>query len=216
MDLTRSKMFLTAKFEDYAVKREMFLEITKKFNVEVELDTFADVYNFQVDNFLTKYENSLESTWHGQKLWVNAPFSLMGDVVLKLVYEMVVAVVIVPVWGQHHWYKAILHLARSTLDFPVGMEFFEIRNSRGTSSVGPLPWGVKACLVDTRLQIGMAMVAPGPGQPAVTKAARRRERRRRTLLAMGRQIGPETEPPALTDHGVDRWLHGVDPLDKEC
>ena len=205
----------SSKFEDYAVKKEFFWEILDRFDVEVDLDTFADVFNHQVDNFLTRYEDSLHCHWHGHQVWVNAPFSIMGDVVLKLIYEKVLAVVIVPVWVQHHWFKAIVQMACSQLDYPVGTEFFEIRTCRGNVQVGPLPWGVKAMLVDTRLKIGKVVSAPRPGHSAGTKAAKRRERKCRTLLALGSQLGKaeETQSPVLTIDGesVDRWQqHGVD------
>ena len=139
--------------EDWTVRWECKTQITDSLGVNPELDLFALQYNKRCHRFYgpdsDEITDAMKTSWHGQMVWANPPFSMMGKVVSKMISDNAHGILIVPAWETTDWYPKALKIVVRRMIFPAGKQLFKLRGK----SVEPLRWDVNAarvCLVAKR------------------------------------------------------------------
>ena len=141
--------------EEYAVRMCYVDQVLWEFELlgEEVQEAFASHLNHRFASYWTKEDNSFRKVWTHTQLWINAPFTLMDKVVLKLLCDEVqVAVVVAPVWKSQMWWPVLCQLSEKYVDFPVGTHFFEYWDEKANKmqDPGPLRWPVRVSLVNYR------------------------------------------------------------------
>lgn len=134
--------------ESYAVKEKYVHRIKTLWGIEPEVDGFATADNRRFSEWWghgSPYgEDAFGQHWGSERLlWLNPPFSHLGQVVEKLARDESHAVLVVPDWARSKWYKRAMKMSVAELVFPKGTKFFELR---GEPLKGTL-WGVKVMLI---------------------------------------------------------------------
>ena len=98
------------KSERYAVARSWFQRILAWCGLEPTVDAFADSSNALLHRFWDTASDALAQKWANEVLWMNPPFSMLSDVLDKivaeeatgiLVYSRLAAFCVVPPAGAH-------------------------------------------------------------------------------------------------------------------
>ena len=75
------------------------------------VDAFASSHNRRFRRFWDKDANSFDQFRGKVFLWTNTPFSLMTDVVNKIVRDRARGIIIIPTWVDKEWFAALGPLA---------------------------------------------------------------------------------------------------------
>jgi hypothetical protein len=150
--------------ESYAVCfrwRDLILE---EFNLLDRVDDFVDVFSDTSNRrFGQWYADAWKEKWDSSKMhWWNPPFSLIGDVVLKILADHSIGIVVAPAWRSENWFKVLDNVSSRRHVISAGEKIFELEGSL----VGPTKWDVVFFLLD--------------GGQKKSETARRRERRMRS------------------------------------
>ena len=147
--------------ENYAVSfywRDRVLQVFElKDKVNDIIDVFSDDTNRRFRNW---YPDAWKEKWSPSRIhWWNPPFSVFGEVVLKILADKSIGVVVTPAWRNENWWKVLDSCAARSHVVPAGERVFELDGNL----VGQTKWDVVFFLL----------------QPEKGESARRRERRLR-------------------------------------
>ena len=125
----------------------MVADITSRFGVSPEVDCFATQANKRFDRWWgedsPEAQDAFAQNWAGPMLWMNPPFSRIGEVVQKIAEDGAHAVLVVPDWPRRTWHKKAMRMAMVSLRYPVGNHIFEMPGARKR----PTPWPLRVLLI---------------------------------------------------------------------
>ena len=133
--------------ESYPVEASVVADITSRFGVSPEVDCFATQANKRFDRWWgedsPEAQDAFAQNWAGPMLWMNPPFSRIGEVVRKIARDGAHAVLVVPDWPRRTWHKEAMRMAMVSLRYPVGNHIFEMPGTRKR----PTPWPLRVLLI---------------------------------------------------------------------
>lgn len=117
--------------DEWATPVDVFAPLNAEFGFTV--DAAAAQWNAKLPRFWTTADDGLRQSWDGEVVWLNPPYSRIGDWLAKAAMERrtsSVVVVLVPVSPDRYWWSEYVEgccdlrlLTRSTL--PSGRIHFE-------------------------------------------------------------------------------------------
>ncbi len=98
--------------EKYAVSRRYFTYITDRWGVQPTVDAFATADDDECPRWCgpgsPNGEDACSQPWSGEFLWLNPHFSVIPQVVRRLVGEQAHGILKVPDWGNRRWHTEVL------------------------------------------------------------------------------------------------------------
>ena len=165
---TLSRLRLVNDRDDWQLSREAFDLLERRLGPH-EVDAACDPsgHNAQLARFWSAADDALRQSWQGLNVYVNPPFSLIKEFVLKALSEFdldrqTAVTMIVPDWPQRSWARLVARHFRVVTRYPAGTDLFTRRDPRAPSApirCGPTRWPV--CVV--RLDSKQRRVLPGRG-----------------------------------------------------
>ena len=126
------------KRQDYAVRLSVMSEVLREMNLRFpDRDLFADSSNARCAKFLDVGDDAMAMSWSNDFGWCNPPFSLMPQVVEKILRERPEILVVVPDWQRLTWFAKLREAADKQAFRPCGVRIFELAGK----AVGPTRWG---------------------------------------------------------------------------
>ena len=93
----------TAVREDWETPQELFEELNREFNFE--LDVCADESNRKCERYFTKTQNGLAQSWGGVTAWCNPPYGRdIASWVKKAAEESGTVVMLLPARTDTRWF----------------------------------------------------------------------------------------------------------------
>ena len=124
--------------------------------------------------------DGLQANWNNAVLlWMNPPYTRLGEAVEKMIAEKAEAVMIMPDWKSESWWKKLQPFVKKKYFYPIGNQIFELDGKL----VDGVRWGVWAYKVDTRehkddkKDRGIRNIS-GDDERQKTESFRRRQRRK--------------------------------------
>lgn len=140
------------KSEDYAVKKDIIMQVLGEFHLKEEdmTDIFSTVWNAR---FQRRCEgDAWRSSWSPPLCcWWNPPYSRLQDAVLKLILDESQGIFVAPAWDSD-WLKLLKKISVKNLYFDIGSHIFELMDKE----IGPVRWGVYFFLLQKKEQISEA------------------------------------------------------------
>ena len=109
---------------EWQLSKSYFREICQSFGVP-EIDLFASRLNKQIDCYVSWRPepeafavDAFSINWSGKFMYMFSPFSIIGQVIVKVHREKVHCVMVIPDWPGQPWYPQALQLACNQLTFP--------------------------------------------------------------------------------------------------
>ena len=113
-------------------------EVLKELRLdEPERDLFATPHNSKCKEFFGEEQDALQQSWEGKLNWCNPPFSLLDQVVDKVIKERPAVVVVVPDWQRLPWFQRLRQVAERQTYRACGVRVFELDGK----PVNPTRWG---------------------------------------------------------------------------
>jgi hypothetical protein len=140
-------------------------------------EAFASWENARFHKFWTREDNAFAKTWTRERIWANPPWTLMNQVILKIIADQVQEMVLIaPEWRTTTWWPVLQKMTVKFIIFEEGTRFFEIWDQQAgqMQPTGPLRWPVRACLVQYRRFQEETLKDMPPGDEGATSRARRR------------------------------------------
>ena len=147
----RSDYWIT---ERYQVRPEMVQHILEELGETPTLDLFADSQTHVFPRWFGEggeLPDAFGTSWCAQEVgttWANPPFSVLEQVVHKIVEDQARTVVVCPHWKQWKWWKAAQPLIEKQMFIPKNTKVFQ---SPERDKVPPTKWGVWAYVLNGML-----------------------------------------------------------------
>ena len=116
--MSRCAQVLTFKTEEYAVRKFWFEKIVAWSNLEPTVDAFASAKQHLLPRYWDPVINAFAQDWSRETLWMNPPFSMLQDVVDKIVRDRAFGILIIPVWTDFTWFQLLGRIAVDWIDIP--------------------------------------------------------------------------------------------------
>ena len=106
------------KNEEYAVIQPWFDYIVDWSGLEFTVDAFAPAKQHLLPRFWDPVKDAFCQDWSQDVLWMNPPFSLLEEVLDKIVREGAQGVLVVPVWTSLPWFDILGMIAVHWFNVP--------------------------------------------------------------------------------------------------
>ena len=134
--------------EDYIVRREFFLEFTRRLKIQPTRDCFTKEGEALCKAYYNPGEDALIQDWNPEEvLWINPPWRLWPQVAKKLLESGCSAICVIPAWSKP-WVRELLCTATKRLHVEQGTRLF-IHNGRKSPST---LWGVWVVRIDKNVR----------------------------------------------------------------
>ena len=175
--------------ERFAVRRPMFNDILMRLgHVQPSVDAFADSRLHLMDRWWgpgSEVPDSMLVSWKNEPLlWCNPPFSMMGEVVDKLLRDRARAVLIMPHWTNQQWFLDVERITICSMFYRRKTMMFETDNGMMPGT----PWAIWALLVDGNVwnqRWGMEEYDPDQEKFDTSESSYRRDRRKKKKAKRG-------------------------------
>ena len=143
--------------EAYRLTSTMRDTVLKKLGVDkndIQLDLFASEYNFTHPVYCTADMDAFSYSWDkllkndNHVIWANPPFSLLNQVVTKLIMEPCRMVLVTPEWRTETWWKPLDMITLSRVYVPAHLAIYQ--GDHDTKILPGPHWATVLSLVDTR------------------------------------------------------------------
>ena len=143
--------------EAYRLTSTMRDTVLKKLGVDkndVQLDLFASEYNFTHPVYCTADMDAFSYSWDkllkndNHVIWANPPFSLLNQVVTKLIMEPCRMVLVTPEWRTETWWKPLDMITLSRVYVPAHLAIYQ--GDHDTKILPGPHWATAVSLVDTK------------------------------------------------------------------
>ena len=126
-----ANVVFSSKSDEWATPQDVFDELNQEFHFT--LDPCATKENAKCETFYTKEDNGLLKPWGGQRVFVNPPYSRIGEWVFKAHREAqndnTVVVMLIPARTDTRWFHDYIY-HRAEVRFIKGrLKFGDAKNS---------------------------------------------------------------------------------------
>ena len=148
------KLPLGKPTESYTLLERWRVEALRQLGVspeEVAIDLFSDerqpVYPYRCHKKNSAFDYSWTELSQHSVLWANPPFSILTQVLEKLLTEeSVVLVLLIPDWKSHAWYEPLCQLAIRSFTLPRKFPLYVCRGNKVMPS--PRKWQSKVLYIN--------------------------------------------------------------------
>ena len=123
------------------MREKYFYKIVKHWGFTASVDAFASEDNKKCHTWWGEGSpygtDALKQSWKGHFLWLNPPFSRLGEVVGKLKEDGAHGILVLPDWKRRVWHKRAWALKLADLRFPTGTNISNWAGSHAKGRCGP-------------------------------------------------------------------------------